>query len=174
MRTLGFVIPSISDAFYTKIVRGVEEAAASEQHNLLIASQPFNTSSQRYLELFTQKRVDGMVLVGIKTPEEILGELRTRSFPLALVQQEGASSFLVGNCGGAKRLTEHRRQEAEARALGEAWTDSGLIFTSEVGALVHPRNFERTFKVLLSAAKITPARFYDLRHLPISRGFDAC
>ena len=75
-------------------------------------------------------------------------------------------------------LAGHKqRQKAEAAALGDAWTDTGLIFTSEVGTLIHPRNFERTFKTLLSAAKVTPARFHDLRHLHVSllvpRGFDA-
>jgi len=109
-RTLGFIISSISDPFYVEIVRGVEEAAASEQYNLLIASQPFNMESQRYLELFTQKRVDGMVLVGIKTRKEVLEHLQTRGFPVALVQQEGTenvATFLTDNYGGARRLTEH-------------------------------------------------------------------
>lgn len=34
-----------------------------------------------------------------------------------------------------------------------AWTDSSLIFTTEVGTLIHPWNFERTFKGLLEEAK---------------------
>jgi len=74
-------------------------------------------------------------------------------------------------------LAQHRIiQEAEARALGDAWTDSGLIFTSEVGTLIHPRNFERTFKGLLKDAKVTVALLHDLRHLHVSllvsKGFD--
>lgn len=74
-------------------------------------------------------------------------------------------------------LAQHRaRQEAEAKALGDAWTDSGLVFTSEVGTLIHPRNFERTFKLLLKDAKVTEVRLHDLRHLHVlllvSRGFD--
>ena len=66
-------------------------------------------------------------------------------------------------------LAQHRAiQEAEAKALGDAWTDSGLIFTSEVGTLIHPRNFERSFKGLLKDAKVTTARLHDLRHLHVS------
>ena len=74
-------------------------------------------------------------------------------------------------------LVQHRLiQQAEATALGDAWTDSGLIFTTEVGTLIHPRNFERSFKSLLKYAKVTTARLHDLRHLHVSllvsKGFD--
>ncbi len=74
-------------------------------------------------------------------------------------------------------LAQHRLiQEAEAKALGDAWTDSGLIFATEVGTLIHPRNFERTFKDLLKTADVTKARLHDLRHLHVSllvsKGFD--
>ena len=74
-------------------------------------------------------------------------------------------------------LAQHRLlQQAEATALGDAWTDSGLIFTTEVGTLIHPRNFERTFKDLLKTADVTKARLHDLRHLHVSllvsKGFD--
>ena len=91
-------------------------------------------------------------------------------------------------------------QQAEAKNQGDAWTDSGLIFVTEVGTLIHPRNFERTFKGLLVDAKaawlrtateakdletvrlleadklMQKARLHDLRHLHVSllvsRGFD--
>ncbi len=74
-------------------------------------------------------------------------------------------------------LAQHKLiQEAEAKALGDAWTDSGLIFTTEIGTLIHPRNFERSFKALLTTSKVTKARLHDLRHLHVSllvsKGFD--
>jgi integrase len=66
-------------------------------------------------------------------------------------------------------LAQHKGlQEAEARARGECWTDTGLVFTSEVGTPIHPRNFERTFKAILSEAKVTPIRLHDLRRLHVS------
>jgi len=66
-------------------------------------------------------------------------------------------------------LAQHKAlQEAEARARGEGWTDTGLVFTSEVGTPIHPRNFERTFKAILNEAKVTPIRLHDLRRLHVS------
>lgn len=107
--TIGFVIPTISDPFYLNIVRGVEEGAASEQYSLLIVSQPFAVSNQRILELFTQRRVDGMVVVGVTVPAEAIERLKTHGFPLVLLQggSEGVATFAVDNYGGAVAVTDH-------------------------------------------------------------------
>lgn len=107
--TLGFVVPTISDPFYLSIVRGVEEAAASEQYSLLIVSQPSVASSQRILELFTQRRVDGMVVVGVTVATEAMKHLHTQGFPLVLLQggPKGVVNFAVDNYGGAVAVTEH-------------------------------------------------------------------
>jgi integrase len=69
------------------------------------------------------------------------------------------------------------RQRAEQEYLGEAWEECGLVFTSEVGTPIHPRNFFRTWTALQKSAGLPKARIHDLRHLHISllvwRGFDA-
>ena len=74
-------------------------------------------------------------------------------------------------------LAEHRERQAVERAyLGNAWTETGLVFTSEVGTALHPRNFERTWYTLLARAGVTKIRMHDLRHLHVSllvkEGFD--
>lgn len=66
-------------------------------------------------------------------------------------------------------LEEHRaRQAQEKETLGESWTDSGLVFASEVGTPIHPRNFYRTWRGLLEKTGVPPARLHDLRHLHVS------
>jgi integrase len=90
-------------------------------------------------------------------------------------------------------LEEHRkRQRAERRLLGDAWTDTGLVFTSEIGTPIYPRNLERTWYALqdmartvwrerlagfkdeaiikaLDEGKLFPRlRLHDLRHLHAS------
>lgn len=106
--TIGFVIPTISDPFYLGIVRGVEAAAAAEGYNLLVVSQLGRMDQTRVLELFTQKRVDGLVVVGVAVPPEVLVQLREQGFPVALLQQQREpSTFAVDNYGGARLMTEH-------------------------------------------------------------------
>lgn len=66
-------------------------------------------------------------------------------------------------------LKEHRKQQSqEKEALGESWTDFGLVFASEVGTPIHPRNFYRTWRGLLEKTGVPPARLHDLRHLHVS------
>ena len=109
-RSLGFVIPTISDPFYLGIVRGVEEAAASVGHNLLVASQAVQPDEPCYKPLVNQRRVDAMVVVGIKIPDTDLRRFTRQGPPVAFVQQDAgelAASFLADNYGGAKTLAEH-------------------------------------------------------------------
>ena len=99
-------------------------------------------------------------------------------------------------------LSEHRtRQEAERQMLGNLWPDNDLVFRTEVGTPIHPRNLERTWYALqeatraawhkaaketndaaaltgLEAGKLMPkVRLHDLRHLhaslAIQQGMDA-
>jgi integrase len=65
----------------------------------------------------------------------------------------------------AKVLRSHRaNQAAEALALGPAWVDSGLVFTSTVGTVIEPRNLNRFFDELIGKARVRRIRFRDLRH----------
>ncbi|MBI3962266.1 MAG: site-specific integrase [Deinococcus sp.] len=74
-------------------------------------------------------------------------------------------------------LAAHKqRQEAERAFLGVAWPETDLVFTSELGTPLHPRNFERTWYRLQAEAGVPQVRLHDLRHLHVSllvkRGFD--
>ena len=64
-----------------------------------------------------------------------------------------------------KILRAHRaRQAAEMLALGPAWVDSGLVFTSTVGTVIEPRNLTRFFDEQIAKAGVRRIRFHDLRH----------
>jgi hypothetical protein len=57
----------------------------------------------------------------------------------------------------AKVLRTHRaNQAAEALALGPAWVDSGLVFTSTVGTVIEPRNLNRFFDELIAKSTRSP------------------
>ncbi len=99
-------------------------------------------------------------------------------------------------------MNEHRKgQDAERELLGSSWPDTGLVFTSETGTVLHPRNFTRTWHTLqentrkawkkasretgdtltlmqLNEKKLLPhTTLHDLRHLhasmAIKSGVDA-
>lgn len=63
-------------------------------------------------------------------------------------------------------LKAHRAQQAEWRLkMGATYENSGLIFASETGSILHLRNVDaRYFKPLLRQAGLPKIRLYDLRH----------
>lgn len=74
-------------------------------------------------------------------------------------------------------LEAHRqRQDAERQLLGE-WPENDLVFRTEVGTPLHPRNLERTWYALQKKAEVRRVRLHDLRHLhaslAIQQGMDA-
>lgn len=116
--TLGFVIPNISDQFFLDFVRGVEETATAAGYGLLITRQPSTTSDPRYLQLFTQRRVDGMILVGITMRRHEIEQIQQRGVPIALVLQDigdTVPTFVVDNYGGACAVVEHILQHGRRR-----------------------------------------------------------
>lgn len=63
------------------------------------------------------------------------------------------------------QLKSHRaRQNALKLNLGEAWTNSGHIFTSAVGTPIDPRNLYREFQVICRDANIGKWHPHELRH----------
>lgn len=62
-------------------------------------------------------------------------------------------------------LRTHRlRQEDERAANASIWHDSGLVFTAENGAPLHPHRFSRWFEQRRIAAGLPHIRLHDIRH----------
>ncbi len=56
------------------------------------------------------------------------------------------------------------RQDEERHLVGSAWQESGLVFTTSIGTLIHPRNVARDFQLAVRRAGARPIRLHDLRH----------
>src|SRR3546814_3859467 len=70
-----------------------------------------------------------------------------------------------------KSLRSHRRAQLEERmAWGEAWTDSGLVFTREDGTPLHPQTALWHLRRLSRAAGVPEVRLHDLRHTHATLG----
>ena len=90
--------------------------------------------------------------------------------------KSGRARTIALDDGTVAVLRRHRRRQLEERmAWGEAWEDSGAVFTREEGTPLHPQtmawHFEKAVRDLDTAMKAAdpkasfPAiRFHDLRH----------
>jgi integrase len=62
-------------------------------------------------------------------------------------------------------LRRHRVRQLEARLVaGQAWRDTGLVFTSTIGTPLEPRRLTSDFHALLARGGLPRVRLHDLRH----------
>ena len=62
-------------------------------------------------------------------------------------------------------LRAHRtRQLEEQLAAAEAWQEHGLVFTTEIGTALEPRNVLRRFELLAGRAGLAGVHLHTLRH----------
>jgi integrase len=62
-------------------------------------------------------------------------------------------------------LCRHRVTQLEERlAAGNQWTDTGLVFTTELGTAVDPRNFLRIVETTAKTAGAAGVGVHTLRH----------
>jgi hypothetical protein len=69
------------------------------------------------------------------------------------------------DAGSLDVLRAHRgRQRRERLAAGPQWTHTGLVFTSNIGAALHPADVTDHFHHLAGQAGLASVRLHDLRH----------
>jgi integrase len=71
--------------------------------------------------------------------------------------------------GTVAALKVHRKRQLEDRlAWGEAWTDTGLVFTHEDGRALMPPHVTRMFGRLVAGAGLPELTLHGLRHSHIT------
>jgi integrase len=61
-------------------------------------------------------------------------------------------------------LKHHRQAQRRQHLAAKMWTDTGLVFTSEVGTRLDDRNINRWWAKVLDDAEVEQRRVHDLRH----------
>jgi integrase len=98
---------------------------------------------------------------------------RTR---LAFVEPKTARSrrtLVLPPAVGDRLLAHRRRQQAERLAAGPLWQDHGLMFPSERGTPLDPRNLTRHHHALLARLGLPRRPFHSLRHFAATRLLEA-
>ena len=87
-RMIGLVVLDVSNPFFTDIARGAEEAAyAAGLAMLLCSSDERAEKEQRYLDLFEEQRVQGVLISPVGDGGAELARLRRRGTPVVLVDR---------------------------------------------------------------------------------------
>lgn len=88
-----------------------------------------------------------------------------RRLELGPVKTDGSERAVALPEACCAALRRHRElQEAERHGAGNAWKDHNLVFATKIGTPIDPRNINRHFEELCTAAGVRRIRFHDLRH----------
>lgn len=87
--TIGVLVSSIADPFWAEVVRGCEDRAQEHGCAVLIASSYEDAArEQRALDLFRQKRVDGVIVGASSSGPTALGNRGAYRLPVVFVNNE--------------------------------------------------------------------------------------
>ena len=87
-KTLGLVITTIANPFYTELSQGIETTAISLGYNIILCSTNYDLSSEKkYIDMLRSKGVDGIIFTSAHMGDPNILELVEEGFPIILVNR---------------------------------------------------------------------------------------
>lgn len=88
-RTLGLVVPDVSNPFFTEVARGVEDAASKRDYAVFLCNTDESvTKEDRYINVLTEQQVRGVLITPSDAKADRLDVLRERGISVALLDRE--------------------------------------------------------------------------------------
>lgn len=111
-RTLGLLLPDITDPNLTRVVKGIEERASQLDYHLILANTGANREKEvSYLTLFRQHQCQGILFVGGTIAEEEILKLGLNNFPVVLInkllEELALPTLLLDHQTGASSAVNH-------------------------------------------------------------------
>ncbi|MBI5541478.1 MAG: LacI family DNA-binding transcriptional regulator [Bacteroidia bacterium] len=109
--TIGLIVSDISNPFYSRLARSVEDAVSESGYNLMICSSDESEEKEmKLLEMLINKQVDGIILSSTLDSTEHIESLQSENFPFVLIDRVyndfETNTVVVDNLTGAKEAVE--------------------------------------------------------------------
>lgn len=110
--SIGMIVLDASNPFFMSVNHGAELACDAAGYSLLLGNSGTNTDRERrFLDLFAQQRVDGVLITPADASFSRLASLRSKDVPIVLVDRESPDhrfpSVAVDNVAGGRLAMEH-------------------------------------------------------------------
>jgi len=110
--TIGLVIADISNPFYAKLCRSIEDALNKQDYNLMICSTEENAEKESDLiEMLIDRQVDGLIISTTQNNNDDILRLMDKKFPFVLIDRHiynlETNYVIVDNENGAKNAVQH-------------------------------------------------------------------
>ncbi|WP_419174577.1 LacI family DNA-binding transcriptional regulator [Desulfosediminicola sp.] len=111
-RTLGIIIPTITNPVFALATNGFQKAAVSKGYSVLLGSTEYSAAQEYHLiQLFIGKQVDGIVFTGRPMHSQSIEYLRQRNIPLIItwekITDEEISYVTFDNALAARKAVDH-------------------------------------------------------------------
>lgn len=111
-KTIGLILPSISDSFYSEVAREIEAEARECGYSLMISSSESDINREDdIIRLFESKRVDGIIVAPTKRSKIEIQRLLDEAFPLVTIDRYfpelEANYIIINNRDSSYMLTKH-------------------------------------------------------------------
>ncbi|TDQ37171.1 LacI family DNA-binding transcriptional regulator [Aureibacillus halotolerans] len=91
--TIGIIVPDLTNQYFSTIISHIEETATTMGYNLLIGNIAESMEKElKYLRIFQNMRVDGIIVMHQKFDEQILEFFANASMPILFLSVKGPSS----------------------------------------------------------------------------------
>lgn len=88
-RTLGLIVPDVSNPFFTEVARGVEDAASKRDYAVFLCNSDESASKEeRYVNVLIQQQVRGVLITPADMKSDRLDVMRDRGIAVALLDRE--------------------------------------------------------------------------------------
>ena len=110
--TVGFVVLDGQNPFFNEVVRGAEDEASKNGIAILVGNTDEDTTRQgKYLDLFEEQRVRGVLIAPYGDVNARLRQLKERDIPAVLVDRQNVdgtfSSVSVDSVAGGQIAAQH-------------------------------------------------------------------
>ncbi|MCM0650961.1 LacI family transcriptional regulator [Clostridium swellfunianum] len=130
-RTIGIIIPDISNQFYPEIVRGAEDVSNIYNYNIMLCNTDLDPDKEmEYLRVLKEKMVDGVIYMSNSLEPAIIDLVKSLEMPVVLVETtDRANTFpsvTIDNEKGALDATEFLIKNGNKR-IGYVGTHEDVV-----------------------------------------------
>jgi len=109
-RMLALILPDISNPFFARMVRGIDDVVSNKGYSLIICnSDGLPYREKKYIKVLREKRVDGLILIA--SSKESIDRNSVGGIPLVVVDRHidttDVDFIFTDNVGGAEQATNH-------------------------------------------------------------------
>lgn len=157
-KTLGLIIPSITNPFYPAIARGVEDVANAQGYSVLLSNTDRTPKKeQKYIETLLDKQVDGLILADSMVSDSLILQIAERPRLAIVVMNRGIDSLNVDEIwvdfrGAAIQMTEHlieagHRRIAFVSGPRSVWRAEERLIGYQEALSRHQIDFDRSLVI---------------------------